>query len=190
MSAIGRLRLLFIQPLEEEENGRDARAVKFLPSTPIFYSISTRIALDWIGRELPFKSIPSLHKPHSLRPTPTLALSWAPAPFVPITSTSHFAIRHSPFCQLRTLHTTHHPLALPVNYSASPIHGTRDSNSITIRSSHSKEFIGALGITLINSQLSSLHLPRYQPGEVSSILVSSYHITSLPSSYYAAKSLC
>lgn len=79
------------------------------------------------------------------------------APFVPITSTSHFAIRHSPFCQLRTLHTTHHPLALPVNYSASPIHGTRDSNSITIRSSHSKEFIGALGITLINSQLSSLH---------------------------------
>jgi len=187
MSAIGRLRLLFIQPLEEEENGRDARAVKFFP--PLQSSTRFRHESLWIGLDANCRSNPYLP---STNPIPSAdshtGTILGSCPFR--SDHIHISLRHSPFCQLRTLHTTHHPLALPVHYSASPIHGIRDSNSITIRSSHSKEFIGALGITLINSQLSSLHLPRYQPGEVSSILVSSYHITSLPSSYYAAKSLC
>lgn len=106
----------------------------------------------------------------------------------------HISLRHSPFAILSASHTTH---------DAPPVSVTRQLLSITHPRDPGFQFHYHSLISFkrvywgigdnphkFTAIITSLHSPRYRPGEVSSILVSSYHITSLPSSYYAAKSFC
>jgi len=192
MSAIGRLRLLFIQPLEEEENGRDARAVKFFP--PLQSSTRFRHESLWIGLDANCRSNPYLP---STSPIPFGRLPhWhylgLRSPFR--SDHIHISLRHSPFAILSASHTTH---------DAPPVSVTRQLLSITHPRDPGFQFHYHSLISFkrvywgigdnphkFTAIITSLHSPRYRPGEVSSILVSSYHITSLPSSYYAAKSFC